>query len=170
MSRGHCSAKNWGSFYGSVPESDTPELRDRKSLHSYINFTCALGAGDMGVAAGGDRGIPGGREMALKSKVMQWEDAGRRLWRQAFAPIQAMSLDELCDFGEVTCPQFDTHFLFCKMVLMMLRACGSLNGRETLPECLFCIKSHRCSRCSLSLQVRKLRLSEKNSHSSTAKR
>lgn len=83
----------------------------------------------------GDLGISGCCEITQRAGKMQ--DMG--LWHPAPAPTQDPSLNELCDFGQVTGP-LETCFLFCKMAIVMLRACEAPNGRKTLPECLLCIR------------------------------
>lgn len=167
MTRGHGSPKGWCSWCGFCHESGIPEFRDLKSLHSYTSFTCALGVGDVRAAVGGDLGISGSHDMAQRAMRCRGKDVGRGLWRQASAPIQAPSLNELCGFGQVTCPQSDTYFLFCKVELMMLRAHGALKGRETLPECLLCMRGSHVllnaiyvAGVVIILQVRKLSLGE----------
>lgn len=149
----------------SVTESGIPEFGDLKSLHSYSTFTCAVGMGDMVMAVCRDLGISGSCEMAQSTMRRGGTEVGRGLWLQVPALIWAPPLNELRSFGQVTCPQWDTCLLFCKVQLTMLRAHGSLKGRETLPEGLLCI---RCSPALVNaicaagaiviIQVRKLSL------------
>lgn len=147
MTRGHGSSKSRCSWCGLCHR--VWEFGDLKSLHSYITFTCAVGMGDMAVAVCRDLAISGNREMAQSAMRRGGTEVGCGLWLQVPAPIQAPPLNELCSFGQVTCPQWDTCLLFCKVELMMLRGHGSLKGRETLSEGLLCMRCSRFSKCNL---------------------